>query len=116
METTLEQKIPVIFTVNAIAEIRALHQKGNYDVQHGLRLGVKGGGCAGFSYILDFDTVKENDHHYAIDGIAVFIDKSQELYLHGCEIDFKVGLDNRGFIFNNPNATETCGCGTSFSA
>lgn len=81
-----------------------------------LRLGVKGGGCAGFSYVLEFDTPKDNDNIYTIEGIDIIIDKAQEIYLWGTELDFRHGLDNRGFIFNNPNATSTCGCGTSFSA
>jgi iron-sulfur cluster assembly protein len=116
MKQTIENKIPVTFTETAIREIKDLLQKGNYKNGSGLRLGVKGGGCAGFTYILDFDQQKENDHRYDVDGIPVFIDKSQEIYLVDCAIDFKKGLDNRGFIFNNPNASETCGCGTSFSA
>ncbi len=116
MTTLIKPSIPVTFTENAVEEIRALLLKGNYDALHGLRLGVKGGGCAGFSYIIDFDVAKENDHHYNHQGISIFIDKSQEIYLHGCTLDFKKGLDNRGFIFDNPNAAETCGCGTSFSA
>ena len=116
MNTLTENKIPVILTPNAVREVKNLLEKGNYAPGHGLRLGVKGGGCAGFSYILDFDTVKENDHTFETNGVQVFIDKSQEMYLYDCEIDFKSGLDNRGFIFNNPNASSTCGCGTSFSA
>ena len=116
MNTAVENKIPVTLTIQAIEEIKDLLLKGNYGEGFGLRLGVKGGGCAGFTYILDFDSQKENDHRFEVDGIRVFIDKSQEIYLCDCEIDFKKGLDNRGFIFNNPNATETCGCGTSFSA
>ena len=116
METITTNKTPVFLTKNAILEIKELIQKGNYSKEFGLRLGVKGGGCAGFSYILDFDTKQENDHTYEIEGIPLFIDKSQEIYLYDSEIDFKSGLDNRGFIFNNPNASSTCGCGTSFSA
>lgn len=116
METLTENKIPVQLSVSAISEIKHLLQNGNYTPNFGLRLGVKGGGCAGFSYILEFDEQKENDNNYIVDGIQVFIDKSQEIYLLDCEIDFKKGLDNRGFIFNNPNASSTCGCGTSFSA
>lgn len=111
-----EQKVPVTLTPSALEEVRHLLQEGNYGSGVGLRLGVKGGGCAGFTYILDFDTVKEQDHVYHIGELPVFIDRSQEIYLCDCEIDFKNGLDNRGFIFNNPNATDTCGCGTSFSA
>lgn len=116
METITANKIPVVLTQNAIREVKDLMQKANYSKEFGLRLGVKGGGCAGFSYILDFDTQKENDHIFEIDGITLYIDKSQEIYLYDSEIDFKSGLDNRGFIFNNPNASSTCGCGTSFSA
>ena len=97
-------------------EVKDLMLKGKYSADHGLRLGVKGGGCSGFSYILDFDTKKENDAVFRIADIPLYIDKSQAIYLYDCEIDFKNGLDNRGFIFNNPNATSTCGCGTSFSA
>ncbi|MDB5226016.1 MAG: [Fe-S]-binding protein [Bacteroidota bacterium] len=116
MNTTTENKIPVTLTLNALSEVKNLLNKGHYSADFGLRLGVKGGGCAGFSYILDFDVAKDNDHIFEMDGIRVIIDKSQEIYLLNCEVDFKSGLDNRGFIFNNPNATDTCGCGTSFSA
>ncbi len=116
METKVIEKTPVTLTANAIREVKELLKNGNYTIGYGLRLGVRGGGCAGFSYILDFDTQKETDHIFTIEDISIFIDKSQEIYLYDCEIDFKSGMDNRGFIFNNPNATSTCGCGTSFSA
>lgn len=116
MNTLIENKLPVLLTENALQEIKQLLLDGQYQKNIGLRLGVKGGGCAGFSYLLDFDTAKENDNIYSLDDLTLFIDKTQEIYLHNCEIDFKGGLDNRGFVFNNPNATSTCGCGTSFSA
>jgi iron-sulfur cluster assembly protein len=116
METKIIEKAPVTLTANAIREVKELLKNGNYATGFGLRLGVRGGGCAGFSYILDFDTQKEADHIFTIEDISIFIDKSQEIYLYDCEIDFKSGMDNRGFIFINPNATSTCGCGTSFSA
>ena len=116
MENTVINKLPVTLTENAINEVKDLLAKGSYGPDCGLRLGVKGGGCAGFSYILDFDTQKENDAVFEFDNTKLYIDKSQVVYLYDCEIDFKKGLDNRGFIFNNPNATSTCGCGTSFSA
>lgn len=116
MEKITTNKLPIILTQNAITEIKDLYQKGNYGSNYGLRLGVKGGGCSGFSYILDFDTQQNNDDVFKVDDIKLYIDKSQAIYLYDCEIDFKNGLDNRGFIFNNPNATSTCGCGTSFSA
>lgn len=107
---------PVILTKGAIKEVQHLITQLNVPAGHGLRLGVKGGGCAGFSYVLGFDAPTEADHVYEMDGFIMLIDKSQEMYLFGTELDFKQGLDNRGFIFNNPNAESTCGCGSSFSA
>lgn len=115
MEATMTTS-PVKLTQGAVREIFHLFEQLNEKNGKTLRLGVKGGGCAGFSYILEFDTPTENDNHYEIDGLQIIIDKSQELYLYGTELDFKQGLDNRGFIFHNPNASSTCGCGTSFSA
>jgi len=81
-----------------------------------LRVGVKGGGCSGFSYVLGFDQPKENDETFEISGLKVFMQKSHAIYLLGMEVDWVEGLNNRGFSFNNPNASSTCGCGTSFSA
>ncbi len=71
---------------------------------------------SGFSYILGFDLPKENDDIFEIEGIQVYMQKSHAIYLIGMEIDWEEGLNNRGFSFNNPNAKDTCGCGTSFSA
>jgi len=107
---------PVALTPGAIKEVKHLLQELNVPEGHGLRLGVKGGGCSGFSYILGFDKPTEADNVYEVDTFIVMVDKSQEIYLYGTELDFRQGLDNRGFIFNNPNATSTCGCGSSFSA
>jgi len=116
METTVKNKIPVTLTTSAIEEVRSLLKEKEVPEGHGLRLGVKGGGCAGFSYILGFDEAEEKDNTYTVDNVLVIIEKAHELYLHGTELDFKSGLDNRGFVFNNPNAEDTCGCGSSFSA
>jgi iron-sulfur cluster assembly protein len=107
---------PIQLTPGAIAELKRIAQEQRLSVDHGLRIGVKGGGCSGFSYILGFDQPKENDQIFDIQGIRVFMQKAHALYLLGMEIDFVDGLENRGFSFNNPNATETCGCGTSFNA
>ncbi|MEL6922408.1 MAG: iron-sulfur cluster assembly accessory protein, partial [Bacteroidota bacterium] len=82
----------------------------------GQLVGVKGGGCSGFSYVLGFDVKKEKDEVYEINGMTVFMEKAHAIYLIGIEIDWMEGLQNRGFTFNNPNAKDTCGCGTSFSA
>ncbi|MEX1135707.1 MAG: iron-sulfur cluster assembly accessory protein [Balneolales bacterium] len=81
-----------------------------------LRIGVKGGGCAGMSYALGFDNKTDQDEILKTHEIQVIVDKRHILYLSGIVIDFHDGLDARGFVFENPNASSTCGCGTSFSA
>ena len=82
-----------------------------------LRVGVKGGGCSGFSYSLDLtETVGEHDEKWEQHGIQIVCDPKSLLYLDGTTVDFKDELMGRGFVFNNPNATSTCGCGASFSA
>lgn len=113
---TLVQNQPVHLTQGAINQLRRIFQEQNLSDDHGLRIGVKGGGCSGFSYVMGFDVQKEKDEVYEISGFKVFIEKSHALYLLGMEIDWLDGLNNRGFTFNNPNAKRTCGCGTSFSA
>ena len=107
---------PVTLTAGAVAELKKLIDQQELGPDFGLRLGVEGGGCSGMSYILGFDTKKDGDSEYEIDGIRVFMNKAHGMYLAGMEVDFKNGLDARGFTFNNPNATSTCGCGSSFSA
>ncbi len=107
---------PVTLTPGAVAELKKLIDQQELGPDFGLRLGVEGGGCSGMSYILGFDQIKEGDSEYTIEGIRVFMNKAHGLYLAGMEVDFKNGLDARGFTFNNPNATSTCGCGSSFSA
>lgn len=113
---TITQTKPVTLTQSALNQLRRIHLEQNLTDEHGLRIGVKGGGCSGFSYVLGFDLMKEKDEVYEMDGFKVFIEKSHGLYLLGMEIDWMDGLNNRGFTFSNPNAKETCGCGTSFSA
>lgn len=80
-----------------------------------LRVGVKGGGCSGMTYVLGFDQKEDDDTVYEISDIPVIMKAAHGIYLHGIEVDFQSGLNARGFIFNNPNASSTCGCGTSFS-
>ncbi len=108
--------LPINITDTALAQLRNIKSQQNIPDDHGLRIGVKGGGCAGFSYILGFDQVKNNDTVYQLDDLKVLMEKSHGIYLLGMEIDWVEGLNNRGFSFNNPNANDTCGCGTSFSA
>lgn len=107
---------PLTLTDSAVKQLKRIMNEQKVSDAHGLRVGVKGGGCSGFSYILGFDEQKANDEVYEINGMRVFMEKAHAIYLLGIEIDWLDGLNNRGFTFNNPNATDTCGCGTSFSA
>ena len=107
---------PISLTPSAIKQLARIKAEQNLDETHGLRVGVKGGGCSGFSYVLGFDTQKDKDDVFDIAGMKVLMEKSHGIYLIGMEIDWHEGLENRGFTFSNPNAQETCGCGTSFSA
>lgn len=86
-----------------------------FDTTQSLRIGVKGGGCSGMSYILGFDHKQENDSSFVIEGIPCILNNAHEIYLYGMHIDWQNGLNNRGFVFKNPNASTTCGCGTSFA-
>lgn len=107
---------PVLLTSGAIKQLNQIRNEQGLADNYGLRIGVKGGGCSGFSYELGFDQQKDGDDVFEQDGVKIFMKKSHAMYLYGMEIDWVEGLNNRGFSFNNPNATETCGCGTSFSA
>jgi len=118
METLVETNVtaPIGLTQGAMEQLQQIRHQENIPEEYGLRVGVKGGGCSGFSYILGFDMPQENDDIFEISGLKVLMNKAHAIYLLGMEVDFVSGLDNRGFTFNNPNATSTCGCGTSFSA
>ena len=105
----------VTITPRAAQEIRKIKADNNIAEAHALRLGVKGGGCSGMSYVLAFDEVpKERDTVYQIEGLTVYVDPKSQFYLSGTVLDFSSGLNGKGFVFNNPNATRTCGCGNSF--
>lgn len=113
MQTTVTA--PVNFTEGAIRQIHLLMAASGFDNTQLLRVGVKGGGCSGLSYILGFDHKEEGDMEFEVNGVRCIMNKSHEMYLYGMEIDWQDGLNNRGFTFRNPNASNTCGCGTSFS-
>ncbi len=113
METAIQS--PVKFAQGAIMEINRLMHEPGFDASQSLRIGVKGGGCSGLSYVLGFDAKKENDTEYEYEGISFIMEKAHEIYLYGMEIDWQGGLNSRGFTFRNPNASTTCGCGTSFA-
>jgi len=113
METTVES--PLQFSVQAVLEIRRLMDEPGYDKNNFLRIGVKGGGCSGLSYILGFDEKKETDEVFESNGLSFIMNPSHGIYLSGMQIHWEDGLNARGFSFNNPNASKTCGCGTSFA-
>ena len=108
-------------TLSAIAanEIKKIiKDQGLPEAATRLRVGVKGGGCSGFSYMLDLteEPAAESDEEIECQGVKILVDQKSMLYLSGVEIDFKDEVMGRGFVFKNPNATSTCGCGSSFSA
>lgn len=113
METAITA--PVTFTPGAIREIQRLMNEPGFDKSQYLRVGVKGGGCSGMSYMLGFDSKQDEDKMYDHEGLTFIMNLSHGLYLAGVEIDWVNGLNARGFTFSNPNADSTCGCGNSFS-
>ncbi len=113
METILST--PVKLTINAINEVKRLMSEPTFEAGQSLRVGVKGGGCSGMTYVLGFDKREADDEFYEVEGIPVLMKKAHEIYLFGMEVDFSDGLNARGFVFKNPNASSTCGCGTSFA-
>jgi iron-sulfur cluster assembly accessory protein len=106
---------PVTLTQGAVKEIKRLMNEPAFDTTQYLRVGVKGGGCTGMTYILGFEKKEEKDEVFEIDGIPCIINPAHDIYLSGMEINWEGGLNSRGFTFNNPNASKTCGCGTSFA-
>jgi iron-sulfur cluster assembly protein len=122
MEVTATMNKPVlneelILTEKAAQQVGKIKAENNIPAEHGLRVGVKGGGCSGLSYVLGFDAEpRANDKVFTAHGVTVYIDPKSLFYLSGTELDFQDGLNGKGFVFNNPNATKSCGCGSSFSA
>ncbi len=102
-------------TPAAVAEVRRMIQKEEPREGLGLRLAVKGGGCSGLSYAMNFDIKKSGDHAFESEGLHVYIDPKSHLYLNGVTLDYADSLQDKGFRFINPNADKTCGCGESFS-
>lgn len=113
METMINT--PVTLSSSAIEEIHRLMNEPGFESSQMLRVGVKGGGCSGMSYVLGFDNKMEDDEVYEIEGIPVLMNPAHGLYLFGMQIDYQHGLNARGFVFKNPNASSTCGCGSSFA-
>lgn len=107
-----------MITVSDSAKQHALDliKQENHPADSFIRVGVDGGGCSGLSYKLEFDTTSQpGDQEFEDNGIKVVVDKKSFLYLIGTELDYSGGLNGKGFVFNNPNASRTCGCGESFA-
>lgn len=105
---------PVSLTPNAVKEVKKILAEKELSEEYGLRVGVNGGGCSGMTYALGVDKKEENDSVFELEGITIYMKKAHTMYLVGMEIDHQDGLNARGFTFNNPNASSTCGCGSSF--
>jgi iron-sulfur cluster assembly protein len=124
MTTATETKPQAAFakgiqvTDKALARVRSAMAKENISPdQGGLRLGVQGGGCSGLSYNVRFDTQpRERDRIFSFSDVRVFVDPKSFIYLNGMILDYQETLMQQGFVFVNPQATKSCGCGTSFSA
>jgi len=105
----------ITVSVKAVKEIKKIMVENNIPSDVGLRVGVKGGGCSGLTYVMGFDPDnKEGDTILEQDDIKLLVDGKSLFYLSGTILDFSDGLNGRGFVFTNPNATKTCGCGESF--
>lgn len=116
MNAVTEMPSPLIFTDSAVAKVKELIQEeGNADLK--LRIFVTGGGCSGFQYGFTFDEItNEDDTAIEKGGVTLLIDPMSYQYLVGAEVDYTEGLEGSQFVIKNPNATSTCGCGSSFSA
>jgi iron-sulfur cluster assembly protein len=105
----------VTVTKRAVQEIRSIFEREQPKNGVGLRLGVVGGGCSGLSYEMEFSETRTNDRIIDLGGVEVLLDPKSAIYLKDVTLDFEDGLKGKGFVFRNPNATNTCGCGESFS-
>jgi iron-sulfur cluster assembly protein len=111
---TSNQK-PVMLTERAARQVREIKKKESLDEELYLRVAVEGGGCSGLSYKLGFDIKTDEDKVVESQGMEIIINPKHLMYLEGIQIDYPDGLDARGFTFDNPNASESCGCGSSFA-
>jgi iron-sulfur cluster assembly accessory protein len=113
--TTPTKTAPLNMTANAIAKVKEIMSQQN-PVPAGLRVGVVGGGCSGFSYSMSFENAPGlMDKSYDFDGLKVYVDATSLMYLNGAQVDYVETLEGAGFKFENPNVKSTCGCGSSFN-
>lgn len=115
-DTSPAPSFPVTMTQKAVEMVSTTREQEGLDAGSGLRVAVRGGGCSGFEYALDFENeVRDTDLVYEQHGLRLIVDPISARYLTGTEIDYVFGMQGAGFKFNNPNAIGTCGCGSSFS-
>lgn len=113
--TTADTNSSICITEKALKQVNQIMKENSIPENFSLRVSVKGGGCSGFTYNLGFDgEEKDGDTQFDQDGFKIVVDGKSLFYLMGMELDYSDGLNGKGFIFNNPNATKTCGCGESF--
>lgn len=106
----------VVLTPKAVEMVKLTRSQEGMDESYGLRVAVMGGGCSGFQYALDFEQeARDTDESFEVDGLRVFVDPVSARYLEDVVIDYVFGMNGAGFKFNNPKATGTCGCGSSFA-
>jgi iron-sulfur cluster assembly protein len=111
-----QEDVPVMLTPKAVQMVKITRDQEGIDPSHGLRVAVRGGGCSGFEYALDFENeARDSDWVYEQGDLKVYIDAVSARYLQGTSIDYVLGNTGAGFKFINPNATGTCGCGSSFA-
>ena len=107
---------PIRLTPKAVQMVKITREQEGIEEGYGLRVAVRGGGCSGFEYALDFENEpRDNDHVVEYDGLRIFVDHLSARYLQGTEIDYVLGMQGAGFKFNNPKAVGSCGCGSSFA-
>jgi iron-sulfur cluster assembly accessory protein len=107
---------PITLTDKALQMVKITREQEGIEADYGLRVAVRGGGCSGMEYALDFEREpRDNDFVISYEGLEVYVDGISARYLQGTEIDYILGSTGAGFKFNNPNATGSCGCGSSFS-
>jgi iron-sulfur cluster assembly protein len=107
---------PVTLSEKAVEMVKITREQEGMDPSHGLRVAVRGGGCSGFEYALDFEKEpRENDWIYEQNGLTIYVDAVSARYLEGTTIDYGLGMAGSGFKFNNPKASGSCGCGSSFT-
>jgi iron-sulfur cluster assembly accessory protein len=112
----VSDELPVTITSKAVEMVKITREQEGIDPGFGLRVAVRGGGCSGFEYALDFENqARPNDLCYDQDGLTLYVDAVSARYLNGTSIDYVLGATGAGFKFNNPNAVGTCGCGSSFA-